>query len=150
MYWEIIEKTNYDGTLKEELILACNALRKDLLSTNEFIRGRTLRLVSKISLKSILENLMESVSQNLTHRHFYVRRNAIMCIYNVYLNTGMELVEDFVDEIENLTLHETDISTKRNSFILLFHLDQNKALAFLKTIMANSEDDPIYEMGDIF
>jgi len=132
LYWEIIEKTNYDGTLKEELILACNALRTDLLSTNEFIRGRTLRLVSKISLKSILENLMESVSQNLTHRHFYVRRNAIMCIYNVYLNTGMELVEDFVDEIENLTLNETDISTKRNSFILLFHLDQNKALAFFE------------------
>jgi hypothetical protein len=44
----------------------------------------------------------------------------------------MELVEDFVDEIENLTLNETDISTKRNSFILLFHLDQNKALAFFE------------------
>ena len=62
LYWEVIEKTNLDGTLKEELILACNALRKDLLSPNEFIRGRTLRLVSKITLKSILENLMEAVS----------------------------------------------------------------------------------------
>jgi coatomer subunit beta len=62
LYWEVIEKTNLDGTLKEELILACNALRKDLLSSNEFIRGRTLRLVSKIGLKSILENLMEAVS----------------------------------------------------------------------------------------
>ena len=62
LYWEVIEKTNLDGTLKEELILACNALRKDLLSSNEFIRGRTLRLVSKIALKSILENLMEAVS----------------------------------------------------------------------------------------
>jgi coatomer subunit beta len=62
LYWEVIEKTNLDGTLKEELILACNALRKDLLSSNEFIRGRTLRLVSKITLKSILENLMEAVS----------------------------------------------------------------------------------------
>lgn len=62
LYWEIIEKTNYDGTLKEELILACNALRKDLLSANEYVRGRTLRLVSKITIKSILENLMEAVS----------------------------------------------------------------------------------------
>jgi coatomer subunit beta len=62
----------------------------------------------------------------------------------------MELVEDFIDEIEKLTLNETDLSTKRNAFILLFHLDQNKALNYLKTIMANSEDDPIYEMGDIF
>jgi coatomer subunit beta len=62
LYWEVIEKTNLDGTLKEELILACNALRTDLLSPNEFIRGRTLRLVSKITMKGILENLMESVS----------------------------------------------------------------------------------------
>lgn len=62
LYWEIIEKTNYDGTIKEELILAVNALRKDLLSPNEYIRGRTLRLVSKITLKSILDNLMEAIS----------------------------------------------------------------------------------------
>ena len=124
LYWEIIEKTNYDGTIKEELILACNALRKDLLSPNEYIRGRTLRLVSKISLKSILENLMEAISQNLTHRHFYVRRNAIMCIYNIFLATGLELIEDFVDEIEKMCSTESDLSTKRNAFILLFHIDQ--------------------------
>ena len=150
LYWEVIEKTNLDGTIKEELILACNALRKDLLSPNEFIRGRTLRLVSKITLKSILENLMEAVSQNLNHRHFYVRRNAIMCIYNVYQSTGMELVEDFVEEIEKMCSSESDLSTKRNAFILLFNLDQTKALNFLKSIMATSDDDPIYEMGDIF
>jgi coatomer subunit beta len=123
LYWEIIEKTNYDGTIKEELILACNALRKDLLSPNEYIRGRTLRLVSKIMVKSILENLMEAIAQNLTHRHFYVRRNAIMCIYNIFLATGMELIEDFVDEVEKMCSTESDLSTKRNAFILLFHID---------------------------
>ena len=84
MYWEVIEKTNLDGTVKGELILACNAIRKDLLSPNEYVRGRTLRLVSKITIKSILENLMEAVSQNLNHHHFYVRRNAIMCLYNIF------------------------------------------------------------------
>ena len=123
LYWEVIEKTNFDGTLKEELILACNALRTDLLSPNEFIRGRTLRLVSKIQNKGILENLMEAVAQNLNHRHFYVRRNTIMCIYNVYQSTGMELVEDFIDEIEKLCINDSDLSTKRNAFILIFHLD---------------------------
>jgi coatomer subunit beta len=150
LYWEVIEKTNLDGTLKEELILACNALRTDLLSPNEFIRGRTLRLVSKITIKGILENLMEAVSQNLNHRHFYVRRNTVMCIYNVYLNTGMELVEDFIDDIEKICINDNDLSTKRNAFILIFHLDQARALNYLKTIMAASDDDPIYDMGDIF
>jgi len=27
---------------------------------------------------------MEAVSQNLNHHHFYVRRNAIMCLYNIF------------------------------------------------------------------
>ena len=150
LYWEVIEKTNLDGTLKEELILACNALRRDLLSPNEYIRGRNLRLVSKITLKSILENLMEAVRQNLEHRHFYVRRNAVMCLYNVHQSTGMELVEDSLDTIEKLCINESDLSTKRNAFILLFQMEQSKALAYLKTLMAAADDEPIYDMGDIF
>ena len=45
LYWEIVEKTNVDGSVKDEITLAVNALRKDLESPNEFVRGRTLRLV---------------------------------------------------------------------------------------------------------
>ena len=44
---EIVEKTNVDGSVKDEFTLAVNALRKDLESPNEYTRGRTLRLVSK-------------------------------------------------------------------------------------------------------
>jgi coatomer subunit beta len=47
-YWEVIEKVKPDGKLKEEMILVCNSIRKDLLHANEFIRGRTLRLASRI------------------------------------------------------------------------------------------------------
>lgn len=66
---------------------------------------------------------MEAVAQNLAHRHQYVRRNAIMCLYNIFQTTGMELLEDFVEEIERICQTETDLSTKRNAFILLFHVD---------------------------
>ena len=145
----MVEKTNLDGTVKDEITLACNALRKDLLSPNEFIRGRTLRLVSKINIKSILENLVNAVIENLTHRHFYVRRNAIMCLYAIFTNTGLELIEDCIDSIEALLLNETDLSTKRNAFFLLFHLSQEKALNYLKQILLGNED-PVQEMGDIF
>ncbi len=149
LYWEVVEKTNVDGTVKDEITLACNALRKDLLSPNEFIRGRTLRLVAKINIKSILENLVNAVIENLLHRHFYVRRNAIMCLYAIFTNTGLELIEDCIDQIESLLLNETDLSTKRNAFFLLFHLSQEKALNYLKNLMA-ANDDPVQEMGDIF
>lgn len=149
LYWEVVDKTNVDGTVKDEMILACNALRKDLLSANEFIRGRTLRLISKISVKTVLENLASAVIENLSHRHFYVRRNAIMCLYSMYQCTGLELIEDCIDTIESLLINETDLSTKRNAFFLLFHLSQDKALNYLKNIMS-ATDDPIQEMGDIF
>jgi coatomer subunit beta len=100
LYWEVVEKTKIDGSVKDEMILACNALRNDLLSPNEYIRGRTLRLVSKISIKSILEPLTSAVIDNLDHRHFYVKRNAIMCLYSIYTNTGLDLIEDCIDKIE--------------------------------------------------
>ena len=149
LYWEIVEKTKIDGTVKDEMILACNALRKDLLSPNEYIRGRTLRLISTISIKSVLENLASAVIENLAHRHAYVRRNAIMCLYSIYTNTGIELIEDCVDSIEQLLINETDLSTKRNAFFLLFHLSQEKSLEYLKNFMS-ANDDPAQEMGDIF
>ena len=43
---------------------------------------------------------------------------------------------------------ESDMSTKRNSFLLLFHLDEEKAINYLKTLMAG--EDPVSEIGDIF
>ena len=108
-------------------------MRKDLLSPNEYIRGRTLRLVSKIHIKgtrwfellllAVLETLMQAIIENLTHRHFYVRRNAIMCLYAIYSHLGAELVEDATEAVDALLLNETDLTTKRNSFLLLFHLD---------------------------
>lgn len=84
LYWEIVEKTNVDGTIKSELTLAINMLRKDLESSNEFVRGRTLRMVSKITVKQIVEDLVDCVTGNLSHKHSYVRRNAIMCLYGIF------------------------------------------------------------------
>lgn len=48
-YWEIVDKVKEDGvTLKEEMIMVVNSLRSDVLHANEFIRGRTMRLLSRI------------------------------------------------------------------------------------------------------
>jgi coatomer subunit beta len=122
LYWEIVEKTKVDGTVKDEITLAVNALRKDLESPNEFIRGRTLRLVSKMHVRTIVEDLIDCVISNLNHRVSYVRRNAIMCILAVFNNFGVEMIENSIDDIEALLLKETDLSTKRNSFLLLFNV----------------------------
>lgn len=68
-YWEVIEKTNPNGSLKDEMILVCNSLRKDLLHPNEYIRGRTLKLLSRIQLRVspyflILGNIRTIIDSN--------------------------------------------------------------------------------------
>ena len=148
LYWEIVEKTNVDGSVKDEITLAVNALRKDLDSPNEYVRGRTLRLVSKISVQQIVEDLIDAVISNLQHRNCYVRRNAIMSIFAVYNTFGLDVVENSIEDIENILISESDMSTKRNSFLLLFNLDQERALNYLKNLMQG--DDPVSEIGDIF
>jgi coatomer subunit beta len=80
-------------------------------------------LVSKIAVPQIVEDLIDAVISNLGHRNSYVRRNAIMCIYSVYVNFGLELVENCIDDIDKILVSESDLSTRRNAFLLLFHLD---------------------------
>ncbi|CAJ0961231.1 unnamed protein product [Ranitomeya imitator] len=48
VFWEIVPKTTPDGKLLQEMILVCDAYRKDLQHPNEFIRGSTLRFLCKL------------------------------------------------------------------------------------------------------
>lgn len=128
------------------MILVCNSLRSDLLHPNEYLRGRTLRLVSRIMYKGILEPLVSSIMESLNHKHTYVRRNAIIAIYQIFLNFGDDLINDIDAEMEKVLQNETDLSTKRNAFLLLYHTNLDKAMAYLYQII---QDDRVDEMGDI-
>jgi coatomer subunit beta len=72
LYWEIVPKRSDDGKLLHEMILVCDAYRRDLQHPNEFIRGSTLRFLCKLKEPELLEPLMPSIQDCLTHRHPYV------------------------------------------------------------------------------
>mmetsp|Transcript_47318 Transcript_47318/g.137820 ORF Transcript_47318/g.137820 Transcript_47318/m.137820 type:complete len:1015 (-) Transcript_47318:236-3280(-) len=145
VYWEIVEKCKENGDLKEEMILVCNALRNDLTHANEYIRGSTLRLLCKMKYYRILEPLKEPVLRNLSHRHSYVRRNAVMCVYSIVKSFGLEVIPDAPDDIEQLLLVEGDLSTKRNAFLMLLNCDQDRAIKYVLSMQ-----DQVSTMGDIF
>jgi coatomer subunit beta len=146
LFWEVIQKTDEkSGDLREEMILVCNALRNDLMHANEYVRGSTLRLLCKIRHYRILEPLIEPVVRNLTHRHSYVRRNAVMCLYSIVKAFGPDAVPNAGQEIEQLLRVETDSSTKRNAFLMLLHTQQDKALEFVTSLQ-----DEFDSMNDIF
>ncbi|KAJ1609966.1 hypothetical protein OIY81_2196 [Cryptosporidium canis] len=144
LYWEVVEKCNEDGSLKEEMILVCNALRNDLQHPNEYIRGSTLRLLCNLRFIKLIQPLIESILENLQHRHSYVRRNAVMCIYSIIKTFGVEIIPSAVDEVEKLLLIEGDVSTKRNAFLVLTHCDVERSLRYILSIQEN-----VTYMGDV-
>lgn len=139
-------KSPTDKSLKEEVFLACNSLRNDLIGHNEYLRGRTLRLVSRIMHKGVIEPLANAITSNLTHKSSYVRRNAVICLYNIYMHFGSDIIGEIDDEIEELLTKETDLSTKRNAFILLNKSNPKKAMEYLE---GQIKGQTVEEIGDI-
>eukprot|EP00299_Pterocystis_sp_00344_P020092 c9895_g1_i2.p1 GENE.c9895_g1_i2~~c9895_g1_i2.p1 ORF type:complete len:923 (+),score=252.80 c9895_g1_i2:39-2807(+) len=142
VYWEVVDKRGPDGKLLPEMILVCNAMRNDLNHPNEYIRGCTLRLCTKLREKEILEPLIPSITGNLSHRHSFVRRNAILTVFAVF-KTFPELIPDAANLVANMLEGESDLNAKRNGFLMLFHCDQDKAIAFMNRIL-----DQVPSMGD--
>ncbi|CAH2063883.1 unnamed protein product, partial [Iphiclides podalirius] len=143
IFWEIVPKTTPDGKLLQEMILVCDAYRKDLQHPNEFIRGSTLRFLCKLKEPDLLEPLMPAIRACLEHRHSYVRRNAVLAIFTIYRNFEF-LIPDAPELIANFLEGEQDMSCKRNAFLMLLHADQEKALSYL-----SSRLDNVHGFGDI-
>ncbi|XP_045460972.1 coatomer subunit beta [Harmonia axyridis] len=143
IFWEIVPKTTPDGKLLQEMILVCDAYRKDLQHPNEFLRGSTLRFLCKLKEPELLEPLMPSIRSCLEHRHSYVRRNAVLAIFTIYRNFEA-LIPDAPELISNYLDGEQDMSCKRNAFLMLLHADQERALSYLASCL-----DQVTSFGDI-
>ncbi|KAI8439873.1 hypothetical protein MSG28_001341 [Choristoneura fumiferana] len=143
IFWEIVPKTTADGKLMQEMILVCDAYRKDLQHPNEFIRGSTLRFLCKLKEPELLEPLLPAIRACLDHRHSYVRRNAVLAIFTIYRNFEF-LIPDAPELIANFLESEQDMSCKRNAFVMLLHAEQERALAYLASRL-----DSVHGFGDI-
>ncbi|CAK8683401.1 unnamed protein product [Clavelina lepadiformis] len=142
IFWEIWPKTDAQGKLRPEMILVCDAYRKDLQHPNEFIRGSTLRFLCKLRQPELIEPLMPAIRSCLDHRHSYVRRNAVLAIYTIYKKFD-QLIPDAPELIHEFLEGEKDASCKRNAFMMLIHADQERALDYLSTCIdqVNSFND---------
>lgn len=143
VFWEVVPKYTADGKMLHEMILVCDAYRKDLQHPNEFIRGSTLRFLCKLKEPELIEPLMPAIRACLEHRHSYVRRNAVLAIYTIYRNFDF-LIPDAPELIANFLDGEQDASCKRNAFMMLIHADQDRALNYLSNCI-----DQVHTFGDI-
>lgn len=148
-YWEIVPKVESDGKLRQEMILVCNAIQRDLQHPNEYIRGNTLRFLTKLHEPELLEQLVPSARACLEHRHAYVRKYVIFAIYTIYLVSD-HLIPDAPEIINDFLVTETDPTCKRNAFVALGNVDRNAALRYIQeNVAALSTLDPLLQLAFI-
>lgn len=161
LYWEVVPKyqepTSEDfqaaasggpavqRKMLPEMILVCNALMNDLIHPNEYVRGAMLRFLCKVKDEEILSPLIPSIKACLAHKHPYVRKNAALCVFHAHKQFGENLIPDGPELINEFLLSESDISARRNAFLMLFNQDEALAIQFL----ANNMDD-VAKYGDGF
>ncbi|KAL2652816.1 hypothetical protein R1flu_020944 [Riccia fluitans] len=132
LYLEIIDKTDVQGKILPEMILICQNLRNNLQHPNEYIRGVTLRFLSRLNEPELIEPLIPSILANLEHRHAFVRRNAVLAMMAIYkLPQGEHLLCDAPEMIEKTLSTEQDLSARRNAFLMLCTCAQDRAVNFL-------------------
>ncbi|KAI8461380.1 coatomer beta subunit [Phakopsora pachyrhizi] len=132
-YWEVCPKYDDSGKLKQEMILVCNAIRNDLQHPNEYIRGATLRFVQKLREPELLEPLVPTVRACLEHRHSFVRKNAVFAVYSIYQAFDY-LIPDAPELVQTFLAVESDVTCKRNAFIMLVNTSPVRAIEYLLQI----------------
>lgn len=150
LFWEVIEKKNKQKPteLKSEFLLVCNSIRKDLTHPNEYVRGRVLRLVSKLPYYDLFESVRSVIFENLSHKHSYVRKNALACVVSIIKNFGVDsLPDNIVETLKDLIEKDSDLCTRRNAYVALAEVDIDESLNVTKSILSNSE---VNELGDMF
>ncbi|QLG73997.1 hypothetical protein HG535_0F05090 [Zygotorulaspora mrakii] len=144
-YWEIVPKLDEEGKLRHEMILVCNAIQHDLRHPNEYIRGNTLRFLTKLKEAELLEQMVPSVLACLEYRHAYVRKYAILAVLSIY-KVSDHLLPDAKDVLNTFLAAETDPICKRNAFVGLSELDREAALIYLEeNITAIEALDPLLQ-----
>ncbi|ORM39546.1 Coatomer subunit beta-2 [Babesia sp. Xinjiang] len=129
-----LEHTILHGNVREESILVCNALRNDLCSPNEYVRGSTLRLISKLRHWNIVSPMITAVVDNLKHSDPYVHRNALMCLAKIAERFGTDCVMSGLEDTENLLLGDSGVSVKVQAFNLLRVCQPALAVQYLMNV----------------
>ncbi|CAL5014983.1 unnamed protein product [Urochloa decumbens] len=140
LYLETVYKgADVFGRVPPDTTLVRDYLRRNLRHRDEYIRGLTLRFISRLAHPDLLEPIVESVLVNLYHRHCFVRRHAYSAIFAIHLQpkpNGRQLLPDALDRVEHELSFERDAAAMRNAFFMLCTCARERAVAYL---LANAE-----------
>ncbi|KAG9510954.1 Coatomer subunit beta, partial [Fragariocoptes setiger] len=140
LFWDIVPKRQ-EGRLMQEMILVCDAYRKDLEHPNEYICGATLRFLAHLEEPELLGELISAIFSCLSRNQPYTRRNAVVAIAKIYANFK-SLIPDAPERISEYLEQEKDDDCKRAALLALMHVDyllgQKYMDSCVETIYRNS------------
>nr|PVC51903.1 coatamer subunit beta [Theileria orientalis] len=137
LFFHTFNMNKPDGTPRDELILVCNALRNDLCSPNEFIRGAVLRLISRLNVFGLIQPLIPSIIDNIEHREPYVYRNALLCLTNISDHFGSDLITSSFKSVENFITSSDDVFGTVRAYKLLESCNLDLCIQFIIAIERN-------------
>ncbi|UKK00529.2 coatamer subunit beta [Theileria orientalis] len=137
LFFHTFNMNKPDGTPRDELILVCNALRNDLCSPNEFIRGAVLRLISRLNVFGLIQPLIPSIIDNIEHREPYVYRNALLCLTNISDYFGSDLITSSFKSVENFITSSDDVFGTVRAYKLLESCNLDLCIQFIIAIERN-------------
>merc|ERR1740124_19358 len=103
----------------------------DLNHSNEFVRGSMLRFLCKVKDEEILSPLVTSIKSCLEHKHPYVRKNAALAVFHAHRLHGENLLPDAPTIMEEFINNETDVSARRNAFLMMANEAEDLAIQYL-------------------
>jgi len=137
LYFEIVETRDRKGELKPIFLLICDAIGKDLLHPNEYIRSAALRFISRFNEPNLISSLASFVSQSLSHPQDYVRRHAVVAIGRIH-QRWPHLAPDAPSDIAELLRTEQHPACKRVAFLVLCDISRDYAAEFLDEVVEGS------------
>ena len=113
--------------------MCSNGIRMDLQHPNEYIRGNTLRFLTKLRDAELVEPLLAPARACLEHRHSYVRKNAVFAIASIYQHNEA-MMPDAPELLQTFLETESDATCKRNAFAALQAISHEKSLEYLNSV----------------
>ena len=72
--------------------MICNNIRNDIGHINEYIVTLTLKLVSKLGTKELIDSIITILLDKcINHIDINVRWNAIECLFEIYKKFGLKI-----------------------------------------------------------
>ncbi len=95
-----------------------------------------------------MESLKSVIIENVSHKHAYVRKNALLCIVSITNNFGVDVLpESLKTTLRDIVEKDSDITCKRNAYLALAKIDQKESFEVTYELLTNTD---INEIGDLF